>query len=85
MTALTFDHQSQTSGRHYRLTPVLNTRNATGKAEVDEGVKESRLKGLKDRLAATDGEEAEALRSEIEELESRIDELTSFRTGAEVQ
>ena len=30
MTALTFDHQSQTSGRHYRLTPVLNTRNATG-------------------------------------------------------
>jgi len=29
MTALTFDHQSQTSGRHYRLTPVLNTRNAT--------------------------------------------------------
>lgn len=48
-------------------------------------MKESRLQGLKDRLAATDGEEAEALRSEIEELESRIDELTSFRTGDEVQ
>jgi YD repeat-containing protein len=29
MTALTFDHQSQTSGRHYRLTPVLNAQNAT--------------------------------------------------------
>jgi O-antigen/teichoic acid export membrane protein len=29
MTALSFDHQSQTSGRRYRLTPVLNTRNAT--------------------------------------------------------
>jgi hypothetical protein len=29
MTVLTFDHQSQTSGRHYRLTPVLNTQNAT--------------------------------------------------------
>ena len=63
----------------------IEERTYVRKAEVDEGVKESRLKGLKDRLAATDGEEAEALRSEIEELESRIDELTSFQTGAEVQ
>lgn len=54
------------------------------KAEVDEDVKESRLQGLKDRLAASDDEEAEKLRQEIEELEGRIDELTSFRTGAEV-
>jgi hypothetical protein len=29
MTALTFEPQSQTLGRHSRLTPVLNTRNAT--------------------------------------------------------
>lgn len=55
------------------------------KAEVDEAVKESRLQGLKDRLAATESEEADALRSEIKELETRIDDLTSFRTGTEVQ
>jgi hypothetical protein len=55
------------------------------KAEVDEDVKESRLQGLKDRLAATESDEGDALRQEIEELEARIDELTSFRTGAEVQ
>jgi hypothetical protein len=55
------------------------------KAEVDEAVKESRLQGLKDRLAATGGEEADALRNEIEELETRIDELTRFRTGTEIQ
>ena len=54
------------------------------KAEVDEEVKETRLQGLKEQLAATEGEEAEELRQEIEDLESRIDELTSFRTGAEV-
>lgn len=55
------------------------------KADVDEEVKKSRLQGLKDRLAATEGEEADALRSEIEELEARIDQLTSFSTGTEVQ
>lgn len=54
------------------------------KAEVDEDVKESRLQGLKDRLAASEGEEVDELRDEIEELEERIDELTSFRTGAEM-
>ncbi|APX00177.1 hypothetical protein CHINAEXTREME_20390 (plasmid) [Halobiforma lacisalsi AJ5] len=54
------------------------------KADVDEEVKETRLQGLKDQLAATDGNEAEELREEIEDLEDRIDELTSFRTGAEV-
>ncbi|MFD1643736.1 hypothetical protein [Halohasta litorea] len=56
------------------------------KAEVDEDRKESRLQGLKDQLAATDNEEddAEGLREEIEELERRIDELTSFRTGSEL-
>ena len=55
------------------------------KAEVDEDVKESRLQGLKDRLAASEDDEANHLRAEIEELEQRIDDLTSFRTGAEMQ
>lgn len=55
------------------------------KADVNEDVKETRLHGLKDRLAATESEEADVLRSEIEDLEDRIDELTSFRTGSEVQ
>ncbi|SDK02987.1 hypothetical protein SAMN05216226_11510 [Halovenus aranensis] len=51
------------------------------KADVDEDQKETRLQGLKDQLAATEGEEADELREEIEELEERIDELTEFRTG----
>ena len=51
------------------------------KAEVDEEVKETRLQGLKDRLAAADSEETEALQQEIEELEARIEELTSFKSG----
>ncbi|PSP54892.1 hypothetical protein BRC82_07770 [Halobacteriales archaeon QS_1_67_19] len=54
------------------------------KAEVDEEVKESRLQGLKDRLAASDEAETDGLRQEIEELEDRIDDLTSFRTGREM-
>ncbi|SMO35569.1 hypothetical protein [Halorubrum cibi] len=54
------------------------------KADVDEEVKETRLQGLKEQLAATEGEQAEELRQEIENLEDRIDELTSFRTGTEV-
>jgi hypothetical protein len=48
------------------------------KADVDEEEKETRLQGLKDRLAATDGPEADELRDEIEELEDRIEELTKF-------
>lgn len=55
------------------------------KAEVEEDVKESRLQGLKDRLAASEDDEAKQLRAEIEELEERIDDLTSFRTGTEMQ
>lgn len=54
------------------------------KAAVDEDVKEPRLQGLKDRLAASEDNEANQLREEIEELEQRIDDLTSFRTGAEM-
>jgi polyhydroxyalkanoate synthesis regulator phasin len=51
------------------------------KAEVDEDVKETRLQGLKDRLAAAEDDEAEELRGEIEALEDRIEELTEFRSG----
>jgi len=52
------------------------------KAEVDEERKETRLQGLKDQLAATEGEEAEELGQEIEQLEDRIEELTEFKSGA---
>lgn len=51
------------------------------KADVDEKEKETRLQGLKDRLADTEGAEADELREEIEELETRIEELTEFRSG----
>jgi hypothetical protein len=53
------------------------------KAEVDEDTKETRLQGLKDRLAASDedDEEVEQLQKEIAELEDRIEELTSFKSG----
>lgn len=63
----------------------IDEREYVRKAEVDEEVKESRLQGLKDRLAAADDEDADELRREIEELEARIDDLTSFRTGAEIE
>jgi len=52
------------------------------KAEVDEEHKVSRLQGLKDQLTAAEGDEAEALREEIEKLEGRIEELTEFKSGA---
>ena len=51
------------------------------KAEVDEEVKESRLQGLKDRLAAAESDETDELQREIEALEARIEELTSFESG----
>ncbi|SFC37799.1 hypothetical protein SAMN05444422_107273 [Halobiforma haloterrestris] len=54
------------------------------KAEVDEDVKESRLQGLKDQLAATD-EDTEDLQQEVEELEARIDDLTSFDSGTSLR
>jgi len=53
------------------------------KADVDEERKESRLQGLKDQLAAVDEPQTEELQREIEELEARIDELTSFRSGTD--
>ena len=55
------------------------------KAEVNEEVKESRLQGLKDRLAAGDDAESDELRQEIEALEERIDDLTSFSIGTQMQ
>jgi hypothetical protein len=51
------------------------------KADVDEDVKETRLQGLKDRLAASEDTEAEQLREEIEQLEARIEDLTEFKAG----
>ncbi len=51
------------------------------KAEVHDEQKETRLQGLKDQLAAAEGEEAEELQDEIEELEARIEELTEFESG----
>jgi hypothetical protein len=59
----------------------IDEREYVRKAEVDEEVKESRLQGLKDRLAAADSEDSDKLQQEIEELEARIDELTSFSSG----
>ena len=53
------------------------------KAEVDEERKETRLQGLKNQLAAAEGDEAEELREEIEELEGRIEELTEFKSGSQ--
>ncbi|MBP1924093.1 hypothetical protein J2751_003143 [Halorubrum alkaliphilum] len=53
------------------------------KTEADEEHKETRLQGLKDQLAATEGSEAEELREEIKELENRIAELTEFKSGSQ--
>lgn len=51
------------------------------KAEVDEESKETRLQGLKDRLAAT-GEDTQVLQNEIEELEQRLDDRISFDSAS---
>jgi len=52
------------------------------KADVDKEVKESRLQGLKNQLAAADNPETDQLQNEIEDLEARIDELTSFSSAS---
>jgi hypothetical protein len=52
------------------------------KAEVDEERKETRLQGLKDRLAVSDDPEADVLRQEIDRLEQEIEELTKFSPGS---
>ena len=52
------------------------------KAEVDEERKETRLQGLKDRLAVSDDPEADVLRQEIGRLEQEIEELTEFSPGS---
>lgn len=59
----------------------IEEREYVRKAEVDDEVKETRLQGLKDRLATSDDPEAEELRQEVEELEARIEELTEFKSG----
>jgi len=52
------------------------------KADVHEEQKETRLQGLKDQLAAAEGEEADDLRQEVNELGERIEELTEFKSGS---
>ena len=52
------------------------------KADVDEERKETRLQGLKDRLAVSDDPEAEVLRQEVGRLEQEIEELTEFSPGS---
>jgi hypothetical protein len=61
----------------------LDTTEYVRKADVDEETKETRLQGMKDRLAASDAadEDVEQLQDEIMELEDRIEELTSFKSG----
>ena len=61
----------------------LDTTEYVRKANVDEESKETRLQGLKDRLAASDAtdDEVEQLQAEITELEDRIEELTSFTSA----
>jgi len=61
----------------------IDTTEYVRKADVNEDTKETRLQGLKDRLAASDedDEEVQQLQGEIEELEDRIEELTSFSSG----
>lgn len=45
------------------------------KTAVEEGEKQRRLQGLRDRLASLEGEDAEQLRGEIERLEERIETM----------
>ncbi|MFC6977121.1 DUF2800 domain-containing protein [Halomicroarcula sp. GCM10025709] len=61
----------------------LDTTEYVRKANVDEESKETRLQGLKDRIAASDAtdDEVEQLQAEITELEDRIEELTSFTSA----
>ena len=40
------------------------------------------MQGLKDRLAVSDGPEAEGLRQEVDQLEQEIEELTEFSPGS---
>lgn len=62
----------------------ISEREYVRKVEVDEEVKASRLQGLKDRLATSDDTASNELRQEIEALEDRIDELTSFSAGTQL-
>jgi hypothetical protein len=62
----------------------IDKREYVRKAEVDEERKDTRLQGLKDQLALSDEPEAEELRTEVAELEQRIEDLTEFTPGTEV-
>ena len=51
----------------------ISEREYVRKADVDEERKETRLQGLKDRLAVSDDPEAEVLRQEVDRLEQEIE------------
>ncbi|ELY67236.1 hypothetical protein [Natronococcus jeotgali] len=61
----------------------IEDREYVRKADVDEEHKETRLQGLKEQLAASDEPEAAELREEIDDLETRIEELTEFSPAQE--
>lgn len=54
------------------------------KADVDEERKATRLQDLKDQLALSDVPKPEDLRQEVAKLEQRIEDVTEFTPGTEV-
>jgi len=67
------------------LTSMRSTKASTS-AKLMSTKKSQRIStpGLKDQLAAAENPEADQLQQEIEELEARIDDLTSFSSASEV-
>lgn len=63
---------------------VIDECECVRKADVDEETKESRHQGLKDQLELSDDPEAKELRTEVDELEQRIEKLTEFSPRTEV-
>ena len=61
----------------------IDEREYVRKAEVNKERKETRLQGLKDRLASSEQPEADQLRAEIADREQRIEDLTEFSPGSE--
>ena len=59
----------------------IEEREYVRKADIDEEMKQTRLQGVKDQLAGAD-EDTTELQAEIEELEQRIADLTSFDSGS---
>ena len=66
-----------------RTTVLAAFRQYVRKAAVDEATTETCLQGLKGRLAASDkdADEGQQLQAEIEDLEERIEAVTSVASG----